>query len=503
MNASQSRSLIVSTTLGRVEGAPGEGVIAFRGIPYAAPPLGPLRFRPPAPHPGWTGVRETRAPAAVPPQNPSRLRNVLGDYDLPQNEDCLTLDVIRPADLDQPAPVLVWLYGGAFVTGGTAIPWYDGTAFAAQHGLVFVAPNYRLGALGFLAHPELGPGNAGLRDQVAALEWVRDNIAEFGGDPERVTVMGQSAGSISVFGLLAHAPATPLFHQAILQSGRFNSLASRETMEGSGESFFASSGLSADALRALPIDQLLALQGQAIRENAQFSVTSTPFRPAADGEHLPLETFQAAVEGARGKRIMLGWTRDELSAFFADDPQIASATPAQIDEAMKRHWGGNWAEGAAYIQARAPGSAVARTLALAVNECTFAGSTVAFAEALATVSAPWLYRFDWGAAGNRFAATHCVELPFIFDNTAQWYPPMHEPSSPEERRALALVLNHAWASFASAGNPQHERLPSWAPYTRPERSTLRIDTVIEPVGDLAGLSHPNRPWPTSVPLPRS
>lgn len=501
MSQAPSDPLIVSTRSGRVEGVARSGAHAFLGIPFAAPPVGPLRFRPPAPHPGWTGVRPATASAPIPPQNPSRLRNVLGDYVLPQSEDCLTLDVIRPANLSAPAPVLVWLYGGAFVTGGTAIPWYDGTGFAANHGIIFVAPNYRLGAMGFLAHPDLGPGNAGLRDQVSALRWVRDNIAEFGGDPERVTVVGQSAGAMSVFGLLAHAPAAPLFHQAVLQSGRFNSLASKEQMDAAGEAFLATADRRPEALRALPVDELLALQGKAIRENAEFAVTSTPFRPAADGEYVPKDTLAAAVEGARGKCVMLGWTRDELSAFFADDPQVAAAGPAQIAAAFERHWGDNAEAGMAFVKARAPGGAVPRTLALGVNECTFAGSTVAFAEALAEISPPWLYRFDWGAPSNRFAATHCVELPFVFDNTEQWYPPMHEPADAAERKALAGVMHGAWASFARNGDPQHEGLPDWRPYTRPNRTTLRIGSVIEPVSDLAGLSNPKRPWPASIALP--
>lgn len=499
----ERQSLIVSTTHGKLAGVEAGGVRYFRGIPYAAPPTGKLRFRPPEPHRGWTGVRPAHAQAPIPPQMPSRLRNVLGDYALPQSEDCLTLDITTPSlgRNNGSAPVLVWLYGGAFVTGGTAVPWYDGTSFARRHGIVFVSLNYRLGALGFLSHPELGPGNAGLHDQFTALQWVKENIAEFGGDPDKITLAGQSAGAISIFALLATSGTAPLFRQAILQSGRFNSLSPKAQMESVGEAFLHRAGMSANALRNLPVAEIVTLQTAFIRENAEFAVTSTPFRPGIDEEFVPNNPLQAAISGAKDKPLILGWTHDELLAFFAHDPAVRKATPDQINGALRRHWDDNWREAYSFARARAPGASIEQLLALAVNEATFAGATVAFAESLADANnAPWLYRFDWSAPENPVQACHCVELPFVFNNTAKWQPPMHEGANLRKRRALAQVVHDTWASFVDKHNPNHTDLPVWSRYELQSRRTLRIGIIIESVSDLAGVADRTRARPARISL---
>ena len=193
----------------------------FRGVPYAAAPVGELRFSPPQPAPPWQGVRDATQDGPIAPQGRSRLAHVMGDFERPQSEDCLTLNIWTPAADSAKRPVLVWIHGGAFASGSGSLPWYSGERFAANGDVVVVSINYRLGALGFLCLPGVSDGNLGLLDQVAALRFVRDNIAAFGGDPDNVTVVGQSAGAASIAILMTMPPARGLFRRAILQSTPF------------------------------------------------------------------------------------------------------------------------------------------------------------------------------------------------------------------------------------------------------------------------------------------
>src|SRR5438477_9149816 len=207
---------IVETTAGKVQGTVADGVHVFKGIPFGAPPVGELRFRPPQPAPCWEGVRQCQDYGRVALQSPSPLERLFSARAPEMDEDCLSLNVWTPACDGGKRPVMVWIHGGAFVTGSSATPWYDGSTFA-RDGVVVVTINYRLGVFGFL-HVD-GQGNNGILDQVLALEWVRDNIAAFGGDPDNVTAFGESAGAMSVGTLLGMPVAKNLFAKAIPQSG--------------------------------------------------------------------------------------------------------------------------------------------------------------------------------------------------------------------------------------------------------------------------------------------
>ena len=259
---------VVETRAGRVRGGREGRIHAFRNIPFGASTAGVRRFTAPEPAPAWAGTRDVAAPGPIPPQRPSRLSRVLGEYALPHDEDCLSLSVLSPGLDRQARPVMVWLYGGAFLTGGNALDWYDGIRFAEAHDCVFVGVNYRLGALGYLSADGVSPGNLGLRDQCLALRWVRDNIERFGGDPERVTLAGQSAGAISTLALLASPHSDGLFHQAILQSGRFASLSTMSEVRTSGDAFVERAGGTAQALREVSLDTLLDQQMAFVREQA-------------------------------------------------------------------------------------------------------------------------------------------------------------------------------------------------------------------------------------------
>jgi para-nitrobenzyl esterase len=260
-------------------------------------------------------------------------------------------------------------------------------------------------------------------------------------------------------------------------------------------------GVPAAAFRELPLARLLELQVAHIRANAAFGLTTTPFRPFADGTLIPEDALDAAARGARAKRVMLGWTRDELAAFFAGSPDVLGGSAAQLEGVFRSQWGENWREGLAFARARVPGAGQDRLLDAGLNECMFAGSTVALAERLAAHEPAWLYRFDWAAPGNPFGACHCIELPFVFETHDRWRAPMLEGALPAEMAALGRTMRTTWAQFVREGDPNHEGLAHWPRYRREGRATLRIDRVVETVGDLAGVTQPGRPWPARLALP--
>src|SRR6185369_7545396 len=254
--AMKTDALVVRTAAGELRGAHENGVAVFRGVPYAAAPVGELRFRPPAPVPPWQGVRDATTDGPIAPQGRSRLAHIMGDFERPQSEDCLTLNVWTPAADSKKRPVLVWIHGGAFASGAGSLPWYSGERLAANGDVVVVGVNYRLGALGFLCLPGVSDGNLGLLDQVAALRYVRDNIAKFGGDPDNVTVVGQSAGAASIAIMMTMPQAQGLFRRAVLQSTPFGRMS--RTLEDShriGRRFLEVLGVKpeeAGKLKSLP-----------------------------------------------------------------------------------------------------------------------------------------------------------------------------------------------------------------------------------------------------------
>src|SRR5665213_398190 len=208
---------IARTALGALTGSWGAGVAVFRGVPYAQPPVGERRFAPAQPFPAWSGMRDATQHGPVAPQLGAKLAGAMGNYTRPQDEDCLTLTIATPVPDAGRRPVMVWLHGGAFTTGAGSLDWYDGSNLAREGDLVFVGVNYRIGALGFLCRDGIADGNLGIGDQAAALRWVRDHIAAFGGDPARVTLVGQSAGGGAIAALLLDRKARDLFHRAIMQ----------------------------------------------------------------------------------------------------------------------------------------------------------------------------------------------------------------------------------------------------------------------------------------------
>lgn len=499
MTTTATEALVVRTKAGELRGGRENGVAVFRGVPYAASPVGELRFMPPQPVPAWQGVRDATKDGPVPPQGRSRLAHVMGDFERPQSEDCLTLNIWTPAPDGKRRPVMLWIHGGAYASGAGSLPWYSGERFAANGDVVFVSINYRLGVLGFLCLPEVSDGNLGLLDQVAALRFVRDNIAAFGGDPDNVTVIGQSAGAASVVFLMAMPQADGLFRRAILQSTPFGRMA--RTLEDShriGRRLLEVLGLKPDEagkLKSVPFAQFLAAQGQVARLEKKFADAQAPFWPVIDGKVIPGQVA-AAIEAGAGSKIdtMIGTTREEMAAFYCIDDDIAKADPAAVEGVFASMFKTGHRQHYEEIRRLRASNSNAAVLGDLMSDAMFRIGSLRMAEARADQGRPtYVYQFDWQSPAG-FESCHCIEIPFVFNNFEHWTDsPMVKGAKPEETKGLAEAMHFAWIAFARTGKPDHPRLPAWPVYRREGRMTMRFDRVIGPVSDLAGLEW-RQPW---------
>lgn len=472
------------TPLGDLRGVDSGGVIAFRAVPFAEPPIGERRFAAAEPVRPWRGLREAREHGPIAPQLPSRLRVAMGDFARPQSEDCLTLTISTPAVDANRRPVLVWLHGGAWVTGAGSLDWYDGAALAREGDIVCVGVNYRLGALGWLHRPGIVDADAGISDMVTALAWVRDNIAAFGGDPNCVTVMGQSAGATSIARLLMLPEARALFHRAIMQSGGYGRGAYTSAMASErADQFLQLLGIDPQAgdalarLRAVEVPRLLAAQTELAQRNARFAYPGAMFMPVfAAAMNLP-EMLSAVAEGADGKPLLIGATADEVHAFFAADPALQD--PPR--EAVVRRFGGEQA--LARYRARRPGAGAMDVLADLVTDETFLRPAMELAGTVARRGGTaYGYVFDWAAPASRFRACHCIELPFVFGTFDAWADaPMLAGGDRKQMADLSEAMRQAWIAFVRTGEPAS----SWPRHDVDQRAVMRFGTRIGAVGDIA------------------
>lgn len=495
--------MIAPTTSGRVRGVERDGIVAFRGVPYTAPPVGERRFRPPVEVDPWDGVRDATAFGPVSWQNLGGLQAMLGGGELACDEDCLTLNVQTPACDDGARPVLVWIHGGGFTSGTGSTPWYDGTRFAANHDVVVVSCNYRLGALGFLWLGELGEefrasGTNGILDQVAALRWVRDNIAAFGGDPGNVTVFGESAGAMSVTTLLAVPSAHGLFHRAAPQSGAgHNTFAPHLAAEVTG-AVLAELGVSSPeaVLDATP-EALVAVEAAvtraAFREPGRLAGRSgialaMPFQPVVDGHWLPTDPLTAVAAGAAsGVSLLTGTNADEWNLFRVMSP--GGLDHPKLLERLDRIAGQGHAFHDAYAAAH-PGASPDDLWSAVLTDAGFRVPAVRLVEAHAAATAPGVgtfqYLFTWPtpAFGGLMGSCHALEIPFVFDNLGKAGAEMFlgGPAGPE-LSGLAGAMNEAWATFARTGTPASADLPVWPAFDPTTRPVLRLDLDPEVLAD--------------------
>lgn len=479
---------IARTSLGALRGAVDDGVCVFRGVPYAAAPVGSLRFAPPAPMSAWTGERDAGRHGAIPPQPPSRLSAAMGDVDAPQAEDCLTLTISTPAADGKRRPVLLWLHGGAFWTGAGSLDWYSGVPMARTGDVVVVGVNYRLGALGFMHLDGVAPANLGLLDQFAALEWVAREIAAFGGDPDNITVMGQSAGGLSILALLGQPQLRSRFRRVIIQSAPFGRmLRSREDANAIGRSMQKALELRDGAgWASVEVQAIVKTQMTVARSLARFADSTPPFIPVSDHLLLGHDVIGSALAGAAGCEVMIGYTRDEMGSFFTGNEAVIGADEAAVRSVFARHFGADADAAMAEYRTRARDHSAKSVLGELQADASFASGVHDFARRLADLGRPaWVYRFDWSAPGNPFGACHCGELPFMFDTLPAWRAPMLDGGDPDGMARLAAQMRAAWVAFARHGDPNHPQMPQWPRYKH-ARQTMLFDQHSRVAEDPAG-----------------
>jgi para-nitrobenzyl esterase len=462
---------------GLLRGRLDDGVPAYLGIPYAAAPVGEHRMRPPRAAAPWDGVRDATGygPTAPKIEYPATLRRYLIDPTI-AGDDYLNLNVWTPDPGAGGLPVLVWIHGGSFTSGSGAVRAYRGSAFA-RDGVVCVTINYRLQAEGFLHTPD-GVSNLGLLDQIAALEWVRDNIAAFGGDPDRVTVAGQSAGAMSVATLLAVPRAAGLFRAAIAQSGAVWHTLSAGTGTKVAAAVAAELGvpLSRDAIAMVPAERMIAA-AEAVTRRIQSSsdraewgrlpLTSLPFAPVVDGDVVPRDPLAAIADGAgHDVALLTGTTEEEARLMLVTSGALPQVTDADVLAVASAH---------GITPRPAPGDSPGDLLARVLTDAFYRIPALRLAETRAATAPTWMYRFDLRstAAGGLLGAAHAVELPFVFDTLdtdgATLLAGTNAPAK------VAATMHAAWVSFVT------DLDPGWAPYHPSTRTTMLFDLASRPV----------------------
>jgi para-nitrobenzyl esterase len=475
---------LAHTTAGDLRGTAEGGVAVWRGVPYAQQPVGQRRFAAPAPLLPWTGVRDAVEHGPLPLQSRSL---VAGDRNDPKirDEACLTLTAWSP-DVSGSLPVMVWIPGGAFLNGAGQLQHYNGSRLAANGNVVVVNVTYRVGVFGGFELGDLGEGfdnNLCLRDQLAALAWVRDNIAGFGGDPHRVTVFGESAGATSVLALLASPAADGLFARAIAQSPALTLIADRATRAEQAQRFLGRLSVSAAELKELPQRQLRRAAGELQME----SIATTP--TLAHGltygvDLLPQHPIEAARAGAVARvPLIIGSNRNEASMFARDKPPMLPTTPANIDSYFSRQA----PQARARVLAAYPHYPRRRAREAVGADAMFVASTWAFADAYSAHAPTYAYRFDhapWTLRALGLGATHGSEIVHIqhsYDSAlgrrmhplGRWLPP-----------AVGRRMQRTWLDFAtegwSGGQPWSA---DWPCYDRVRRATQVIRSASDHIVD--------------------
>jgi para-nitrobenzyl esterase len=471
---------VVETTAGKVRGIVRDGVYIFRGLPYAASTAGTNRFMPPRKPKPWSGVQEAFQNGNSCPQPPTALNTLILSHrpTTLEDEDCLSVNVFTPGLTSGPKrPVMVWLHGGGFVRGAGTPLGFDGTNLAHSRDVVLVAVNHRLNVFGYLYLAQAGgekyadSGNAGMLDIVAALEWVRDNISHFGGDPDNVTVFGQSGGGAKVSVLLAMPAAKGLFHKAIVESGAHLRGMRREEAQEITQRLLAKLGLASnqvDKLQTLPVSSLL----KAIDTGTGGLL---PLAPVVDGHALPRNPFDPnAPEVSAEVPMMIGSVNtEETFAVNADSP-LYSMDEAEMRSRLRPKLKGMTDQVVSLYRKERPEASPSYLYFLIT---AFPITAIVQAERKAALGkAPaYTYLFTWETPveGGRRHSPHTIELPFVFNNV--WHEPEEVGNGPD-LQPLADQVSAAWTAFARTGNPNATGLPVWPAYTTKERATMIINT---------------------------
>jgi para-nitrobenzyl esterase len=464
---------VVRTAAGQVRGRAENGIAVFRGIPFAQPPVGDLRFAAPRPARAWDGVREAAMFGPPPPQSAFLLTPTAPVAPGADPDDWLTVNVFSPDPGAARLPVMVWIYGGAYRFGASSLTGYDGTALARQN-VVVVTFNHRIGVEGYAYLPGV-PANRGLLDQVAALGWVRENIAAFGGDPDRVTVFGESAGAGAIASLLVMPAADGLFRRAIAQSvpGTFFSPALAADITAA---IAAEAGLPPAAEAFAAVDPArLAAASDAVRPAdhgerwGPVSRTPTPFSPVVDAEVLPVAPWRALAAGVgRGVDLIAGHNRDEYRLFIELSRQRGKITDEEATDALRALAGG--ASGEAAYRDGYPGATAETLFELVISDWLFRMPTLHLAQAHAAAGGhTFLYQVSLEASEGGFGACHAIDVPLVFGVYAGLGRMLFGAEPPASAVALGDLMRSQWASFAASGDP------GWPPYAPGRRLTRIFD----------------------------
>lgn len=477
---------IVATKSGKLQGVFQDGLFIFKGIPYAAPPVGELRWMPPEPVKPWEGVRPAKEFGPIAPQNPMP-GGLIMQANQPEDEDCLFLNIWTPGLDNAKRPVMVWIHGGAFTIGSSSDLMYDNGLLAKRGDVVLVSINYRLGMLGFLRLKDVtggkvpATGNEGLMDQVAALKWVKDNIAAFGGDPGNITVFGESAGGMSIGCLMAMPMAKGTFHKGILESGVGSTAMPLDYVNAVAANFLEVTGIDSDdakAMRALTVPQLLEVEMK-LRvtvagpgEAAKITATS----PVIDGEIIPDVPNQVAKKGsAKDIPAIFGTNLEEWRLFGLMQPGINEINEAEVVSRLSAFITTEQAQHLVntYRQARDKRgeSSNPGELLMALNtDIMFRMPVLELVEAQRdNGQKAYSYLFDWKspAMGGVLGACHALEIGFVFGQ----YDDMFCGTGPDADR-LSQCMQDAWIAFARTGDPSCERIGEWPPYGEKRKTMI-------------------------------
>ena len=485
MDKKMNRVTINQTKSGKIQGYLENGIEIYKGIPYAEAPIGDLRFRVPHPKKPWEDIRDSTKFGPIAPQNQ------LDDpkIELSEDEDCLYLNIWTPGSDDKRRPVMVWIHGGGFVIGAGSRPRSDGARLAAYGNVVVVSFNYRLGALGFLNLPEIPP-NLGIQDQIAALKWIRDNIEKFGGDPDNVTIFGESAGGMSVAILLSIPSTQDLFHRAILESGAANprNFAPKKSLEG-GIKFITKLHINKeniDDLRKVPLERIMKVQKKIVGE--LIKVGDSPFFPFVDGSIIPEQPIEIIRKGANHKvPMIIGYNENELGflsnllnesgtgkkklilKFVFSQFKNSGISKEDLDHLIEIYkvemeklypnkpfmfWDGILSDSMFKIP-------IIRQLEAHINN----------------QSNTYCYRFSYKSPKFGFAL-HTFEIPFVFDTIDKQDIAEGAVEKSEESRKLTKIMMDTWITFARTGDPNHAGIPNWPCHDLERRFMMNLG--IEP-----------------------
>ena len=503
---------VVETNAGKVRGTAHGGIHSFRGIPYGASTAGKNRFMPPVKPEPWTGVHDASRFGRWSPQNMRYTEELAPQADFlveGTGEDCLCLNVWTPEPKsNRKRPVMFWCHGGGWAQESASWQWVNGEALSRRGDVVVVNINHRINLFGYCHLGEIGgekyaaSGHAGMLDLVLGLEWVRDNIAQFGGDPGNVMVFGESGGGLKTCTLLSMPKAQGLFHRAAIESGQMLRANTRERADESANALMNQLGISknrVDEMQAVPTDLLLSAMA-ALAQRPGGQPAATQFSPFMDGKIMPQNPFDpVATPVSANIPILVGSNTHERAffsiaqdpaAFYMDDAGLRQRAIALVGKEKS-------SELLELYKDKYPNSGPSELyFRLASDRSNRVPVTILADRKFEQGKAPvYVYLFAWRtpAMGGRLGAPHTVELPFVFDNTDV---PKHMTTGNAAERALAAQTSEAWIQFAKSANPNHKGLPNWPAYTPTQRSAMVFDTTCEMVNDFG---REERQFWTSIP----